>query len=143
MAVDVGLFDRLFKQKPIIEADDPVFGHITYKRGVWTFIPRRPTNGFMITVPAPETGPTQSQRSHFQKIRSELPKLEQRARDFMRSRVEQNVDVSSLSVYSIEIGDDDQSRRESFVLEMCDESAHIIHRVSFIGSEPQDYGFDC
>jgi hypothetical protein len=97
----------------------------------------------MISVAAPESGPTQSQRSHFQKISSELSKFEQRARDFMRSRVDQEVDVSSLSVYAVEIGNDDQSRRESFVLEMCDENAHIIHRVSFVGSEPQDYGFDC
>ncbi len=138
----MSFFDSLFKKKPIIAADDPVFGPITFEQGIWTFIPKPPTEGFMITVDAPETGPTQLQRDFFQKLCSRLPQFEPRARDFMRSRVDAGVDVSRLSVYSVGIGSDAESRRESFVLEMSDEEAIIIHRVSFAGSEPVDFGFD-
>jgi len=93
-------------------------------------------------VDALESGPSQLQRDFFQKVRTSLPDFEQRARDFMRSRVDPGVEVSSLSVYSVEIGSDDGSRQQRFVLEMCDAEAIVIHRVSFSGSEPVDYGYD-
>ena len=138
----MSLFGSLFKKKPVVAADDPVFGHITFEQGIWTFIPNPPTEGFMITVDAPESGPSQLQRDFFQKVRASLPDFEQRARDFMRSRVDAGVEVSSHSVYSVEIGSDDESRQQRFVLEMCDAEAIVIHRVSFSGSEPVDYGYD-
>jgi len=138
----MSIFGSLFKKKPVIAADDPVFGRITFEQGIWTFIPNPPTEGFMITVDALESGPSQLQRDFFQKVRTSLPDFEQRARDFMRSRVDPGVEVSSLSVYSVEIGSDDGSRQQRFVLEMCDAEAIVIHRVSFSGSEPVDYGYD-
>src|SRR5262245_15323018 len=97
----------------------------------------------MITVDAPESGPTQLQREFFQTIRARLSDYERRAREFMHSRVDPGMDVSRLSVYSVEIGSEDESRRQSFVLEIGAELANIIHRVSFTGSEPVDYGCDC
>lgn len=138
----MSIFRSLFKKKPSIEADDPVFGHITFERGIWTFIPSPPTEGFMINVDAPETGPSQLQRDFFQKIRSRLSDFGQLARDYMLSRVDEGVDLSHLSVYSVEIGSDDESRRESFVLEMSDDEAIVIHRVSFSGGTAVDYGYD-
>ena len=138
----MSLFGSLFKKKRVIAADDPVFGHITFERGIWTFIPNPPTEGFMITVDAPESGPSQLQRDFFQKIRTSLSDFERRARDFMRSRVDLGVEVSSLSVYSVEIGSDDESRQQRFVLEMSDTEAIVIHRVSFSGSEAVNYGYD-
>ena len=138
----MGIFHSLFQKKPVVAADDPLFGHITFEQGIWTFIPNPPTEGFMITVDAPESGPSQLQRDFFQKVRASLPDFEQRARDFMRSRVDAGVEVSSHSVYSVEIGSDDESRQQRFVLEMCDAEAIVIHRVSFSGSEPVDYGYD-
>src|SRR5262245_45757597 len=132
----------LFKKKPVIAADDPVFGHIALEHGIWTFIPNPPTEGFMITVDAPESGPSQLQRDFFQKVRASLTEFEQRARDFMRSRVESGVEVSRLSVYSVEIGSEEETRQQRFVLEMSDEEAIVIHRVSFSGSEAVDYGYD-
>ena len=128
----MSIFGSLFKKKPVIAADDPVFGHITFEQAIWTFIPNPPTEGFMITVDAPESGPSQLQRDFFQKVRASLPDFEQRARDCMRSRADAGVEVSSLSVYSVEIGCDDESRQQRFV----------FHRVSFSGSEPVDYGYD-
>jgi hypothetical protein len=135
-------FGSLFKKKPVVAADDPVFGRITFEQGIWTFIPNPPTEGFMITVDAPESGPSQLQRDFFQTIRASLSDFEQRARDFMRSRVDAGVEVSSLSVYSVEVGSDEESRQQRFVLEMCDAEAIVIHRVSFSGSEAVDYGYD-
>lgn len=138
----MSIFRSLFKKKKLIASDDAVFGHITFERGIWTFIPNPPADGFMITVDAPESGPSQLQRDFFQKVRARLSDFEQSARDYMQSRVDAGVDVSRLSVCSIEIASDAESQRESFVLEMCDVDAFIIHRVSFIGTEPVDYGFD-
>ena len=138
----MSLFDALFKKKPVVAADDPVFGHITCDQGIWTFIPNPPTEGFMITVDAPESGPSQLQRDLFQMVRASLSDFEQCARDFMRSRVDAGVEVSSLSLYAVEIGCDEESRQQRFVLEMCDAEAILIHRVSFSGIEPVDYGYD-
>ena len=136
------MFGDLFKKKPVIAAYDPAFGRITLEQGVWTSIPAPPTNGFMITVDAPESGPSQLQRDFFQKVRGSLSEYELRARDFMRSRVDAGVDVSRLSVYSVEVGSDVECQRGVFVLEMSDPDAIIIHRVSFTGDEPVGYGFD-
>jgi hypothetical protein len=138
----MSFLSSLFKKKPEIAADDPVFGHITHEQGVWTFVPNPPTGVFMITVAAPESGPSQLQRDFFQKLRASLSEFEQRARDFMRSRVESGVEVYRLSVYSIEIGSEEETRQERFVLEMSDEEAIVVHRVTFSGSEPADYGYD-
>ena len=138
----MSIFGSLFKKKPVIAADDPVFGHITFEQGIWTFTPNPPTEGFMITVDAPESGPSQLQRDFFQKVRASLPDLERRARDFMRSRVDPGIEGSSLSAYSVEVGSDDESRQQRFVLEMSDADAIVIHRVSFSSGEPVDYGYD-
>ena len=78
----------------------------------------------------------------FQKVRTSLPDFERRAREFMRSRVDPGIEVSSLSVYSVEVGSDDESRQQRFVLEMSDADAIVIHRVSFSSGEPVDYGYD-
>ena len=137
----MSIFDGLFKKKQV-ELDDPVFGHLTFDHGVWTSIPTPPTSGFMITVAAPEVGPTAEQRSFFQHIRSLLPDLQKQARDYMQSRVDQSVDVSRLSVYSVEIGSVEETGRREFVLELSDEDVIVIHRVSFRADEPVDYGFD-
>ena len=138
----MNIFGSLFKKKPVIAAEDPAFGRITLEQGVWTSIPAPPTNGFMITVDAPESGPSQLQRDFFQKVCATLSVFERRARAFMRSRVDAGVDVSRLSVYSVEVGSDAECQREIFVLEMSDADAIIIHRVSFTGAEPVSYGFD-
>jgi hypothetical protein len=138
----MSILDRLFKMKPSIELDDPVFRHITLDRGIWTFIPNPPTEGFMITVDAPDTGPTPEQRELFQQIRSQLGEFEQRARDYMRTRVDDGIDVSKLSTYSVAIGSVEDTGRREFVLELSDSDAIIIHCVAFRADEAVDYGFD-
>ncbi len=138
----MGLFSNLFKKMPAIERQDAVFGSITYDQGIWTFLPKQPGGWFMIGVDAPESGPSDQQRSLFSRVRSELPDYERRARDFMRPQVERSVDVSRLSTYSVQIGNDEETKEEQFVLELSDHDASIIHRVSFKSGQPIDYGFD-
>src|SRR4051794_23581240 len=114
----MSIFDHLFGKKSAIALDDPVFGPITFDHCIWTFIPNPPTDGFMITIDAPETGPTTEQRAFFQEVRSQLTDYEQRARDYMRSRVDGGVDVSLLSTYSVDIGSAEETARRQFVLEL-------------------------
>jgi hypothetical protein len=135
----MSISDWLFKKKPAVELDDPVFGHLTFEQDIWANLP---SADFMITIDAPETGPTAEQREFFQRVRSRLSDFEQRAREYMRPRVDQTVDVFQLSVYSVEIGNDEQTGRREFVLELSDEDANVIHRVSFRADEATDYGFD-
>jgi hypothetical protein len=137
----MGIFGRLFKKKPEIELDDPVFGHLAFDQGIWTFIPCA-DEGLMVTVAAPGTGPTAGQRDLFQRIRARLADFERRARDYMRSRVDETVDVARLSVYSVEIGSAEETGRREFVLELSDADAFVIHRVSFRGDEAVGYTFD-
>lgn len=125
-----------------MKLDDPVFGRIAFDQGIWTFIPSLLTVGFMVTIDAPETGPTTEQRALFQEIRSILMRFEERARDYMRPRVEMGLDVSRLSTYSIGIGNVEETAHQEFVLELSDSEAIVIHRVAFRTGEPVDYGFD-
>jgi hypothetical protein len=138
----MGLFNHLFKKKPQVELQDPVFGLIRYERGIWTFLPTQPEDGFMIGVDAPEAGPSEQQRAFFGQLRSELSVYERRARDYMVSRVEPSVVVSNLSTYSVQIDEDAATQRGEFTLEMSDDDAFIVHRVSFRAGQPIDYGFD-
>ncbi len=96
----------------------------------------------MITINAPETGPAQEQRIFFQHVRSHLGEFEQRAKEYMRSRVAGGVNVKQLATYSVEIGNEADIARREFVLELSDPDAIIIHRVTFRGDETVDYGFD-
>jgi hypothetical protein len=138
----MNLFGNYFKKKPPLDVRDPVFGRLNFSEGLWSLVPPTPGAEFMITVDAPETGPTDRQRAFFHNIRSSLSEFECRARNFMRSRVDESVDVSRVSVYSIEIGSDDETERQQFVLELSDSDALVVHRVLFRWGEPVDYGCD-
>ena len=138
----MGIFANLFKKKPVIELRDPVFGLLTYDQGIWTFLPTKPEGGFMIGVDAPEAGPTERQRAFFNQVRSELADYERRARDYLTPRVEPSVTVSRLSTYSVQIGDDVATQRGEFVLELSDDDAFAVHRVSFSEGQPFEYGCD-
>jgi hypothetical protein len=60
----------------------------------------------------------------------------------MRSRVDGGVDVASVSVYCVELGGAEESKRGQFVLELSDSEEDLIHRVSFRGGQAVDYGCD-
>ncbi len=138
----MGFLGNLLKKKPLPRLSDPVFGPLVHDQGFWTFVPENPGDGFMILVEAPEAGPTAAQRAFFLDIRSRLADLEQRARDFLRSHAEKTIDPSRLSVYAVEIGGGEETKRQEFVLELSDNDAFVIHRVSFRAGEPVDHGTD-
>jgi hypothetical protein len=138
----MSIFGNLFKRKPALVVKDPAFGPLTHDQGIWTFTPKRPGPGFMITIAAPQTGPTPEQRDFFERVRPKLADLHLRARDFIRSRADEPVNLSRLSLYSVETGDEEETKRREFVLELSDEDAIVNHRVSFRADEPVDYGFD-
>ena len=126
----------------MLELQDPVFGSLNYAQGIWTFLPKEPTDGVLIGVYAPEAGPSGQQRSLFSRVRAELPQFESLARDYIASCAEPSVPVDQLSTYSVQIGDDDATQREEFVLELSDEDAYVVHRVSFKAGRPVNCGFD-
>jgi hypothetical protein len=125
-----------------MEIHDPIFGRLTYENGLWAFIPKEVVDGFMISIDAPETGPSAAQRDYFLDISSRLSKFEQLGRDFIDSHSEFTGDVACLSTYSIEVGTDLDCQRQRFVLEMSDNDAAVIHRVTFFDGEPLEYWLD-
>jgi hypothetical protein len=138
----MSFFSKPFKKKARVELHDPVLGPLTFSDGIWAFIPKMPDEKVMVTVVALETGPTDQQRNLFKSVRSNLSEFEDRARNFLRSRVDQCVDVARLSIYSIEIGDEAETAHQQFVLELSDDDAVVVHRVVFRGGEAIDYGLD-
>ena len=116
---------------------DSVLGTITYSDGAWVS-----TEEYMVIVVAPESGPTQIQRDFFENIRTHLPGFERRACAYIGSLGDSNADTAQLSVYSVEIGSEDDCRRERFVLELSDVEANYIHRVGFAGEDVVEYAVD-
>ena len=136
----MSIFDRIFKRKAVVSLDDPAFGQLTFDHGVWCHNP--PGEDFMISVVAPESGPTEDQRECFRRIRAELAGFEERARTFIRTETNEGIDVSILSTYAVVIGDDEETKEGRFTLEMSDPNAWVIHRVEFCGDRPLLYGYD-
>jgi hypothetical protein len=133
---------RVFGNQHPSKIDDPVFGLIIHKRNIWSHIPDAETDGFMVTIDAPITGPSDMQREHFQKIQSALVTLRQQSLAFIKMKARKSVDARGLSIYSVGVGDDEDCQKERFVLEFSEENADLIHRVSFDGGQPKEYGFD-
>ena len=76
------------------------------------------------------------------KFSSNLSEFERRARAYIELQDKLPVEVGGLSTYAVEIWGDDEVRRGRFALEMSDNEAEIIHRVTFSGDEPIEYNFD-
>ena len=138
----MGLFDKLFGRKDAPSLSDSVFGHVAYDDGIWTHVPKRPEGGFMITVAAPQSGPSDAQRVFFAHVLQALPALEQQAKDFIGLKAEDDTDVERLSIYSLEIGTEVEVQSERFVMELSDADAIVIHRVSFESGTPIHYTHD-
>lgn len=126
----------------MIELKDPVFGAITYEQGVWTFLPKKLEDGYMIGIVAEEAGPSAQQRDLFTRLRSNLNDYERRANEYMASHEDCSANISQLRIYSVQIHDDAATRCGEFTLEFSDEDAFVIHRVLFRCEQPVEYGFD-
>ncbi|MCC5848811.1 MAG: hypothetical protein JJU29_12035 [Verrucomicrobia bacterium] len=138
----MNIFLHFFKRKKIHTLKDPVFGPLTFENKVWVFLPNSEFREFMITVDAPQEGPSHEQRDFFQRISLHLPEYETKAREYIKSRAEPHPEVDALSIYSVEIENVALTSREEFVLELADAEATEIHRVSFRRGECIDYGVD-
>jgi hypothetical protein len=138
----MSLFGKLFGKKEVPRICDPVFGQLTYERGTWSYVPKRPEAGFVVTVCAPESGPSSSQRVFFQHLGPALSALEDKARDFIRLHTKDEVDVSRLSIYALEVGTDAEIQADRFVMELSDADEIVIHRVSFESGKPTHYTYD-
>lgn len=138
----MGLIRRLFGKRQSQTRDDPDFGSITYHCGIWTHVPDREDLGYMVTICASESGPSDKQRALFRDIRAKLTQLERAAKDFINSEARGELDAAALSVYSLEIGADDDVAADRFVLELSDADQDLIHRVSFHAGQPVAYTCD-
>lgn len=138
----MSIFNRLFRKTAGLSLDDPVFGKMTFDHGIWSHTPSSSGEEFMITVVAPEAGPTEGQRTFYRGIRARLADFEERARNFIREESAEGVDVSILSTHAVEIGDQSETEDGRFTLEMSDPNAWVVHRVEFCGDRPLLYGFD-
>ena len=64
----VSAFEKWLRMRRVMEIQDPIFGRLRYQRGLWVFIPNAGDGGFMISVAAPSTGPSEGQRDFFTQI---------------------------------------------------------------------------
>lgn len=136
------IFKKLFGRSSDPSIDDPVFGRMMYRSGIWTALPQASADAVLVTVDAPAAGPSQQQREMFLRVERGLQDLAQQARDYVRRQSEQGPDVGELRLYSIEIGADDDVEAERFVLELSDTNEIVIHRVSFAFGRPVHYTYD-
>jgi hypothetical protein len=133
---------RMFRKQEARRCEDPVFGLITHSTGIWEHLPKRVADDFMITIEAPESGPSDLQRECFQKLRPEISNLERQARRFITTEAAEDVDADTLSVYSVELGTDAVCMNDCFVMELADTDQIVIHRVSFQSGRPTRYTYD-
>lgn len=138
----MGLLTRFLRGKHTPIRDDPDFGPITYHRGIWTHVPDREDFGYMISVCASKAGPSDNQRAFLRNTRDKLAQLELAAKEFINSETRGEVDAAALSVYSLEIGDDEDVAADRFVLELSDADQNLIHRVTFHARQPFAYTCD-
>lgn len=142
--LNLGLNMRLFRKprRQRSEFQDPVFGKIVFEHGVWSSVPRAGSNEFMLTIVAPVTGPSEQHRQLGNKLLCNLAALKNAALEFMKSRGFSSSYLSSLAIYSVEVGTGEDLLNEAFTLELSDDSATIIHRVSFRLGHPVTYECD-
>ncbi|MCZ7649083.1 MAG: hypothetical protein M5U26_28155 [Planctomycetota bacterium] len=140
----MGIFDFLFKKKPVIRLEDPVFGALEYDSYIWCTVIKPDNEKYepFVTIDAGEEGPSDRQRQLYMEIQERLPEYLERGRAHTKAHAYMPVEASELNVYSFAIGDSEETARQEFVLELTDEDAAFIHRVTFRGTEPVDYGCD-
>jgi len=135
----MNFLERIFGGKPKA-IEDTVFGRMEFDHGVWTRIPTEEKN-FMVVVVASKVGPVESQRAFYKKLSASLEETVASARRFVQASAS-SVDVTSLLLYSVEIGPDEEIACDAFVVELSGEKQSPIHRVEFIGGKPSVYGCD-
>ena len=96
----------------------------------------------MITIYAPKSGPTELQKDFYKRIETNLRILEDRAKEFLLNHNVRGGDVSAFKIYSIEIGDEEEIRKNMYVIEFSDEDANEIYRIQFKKDLPASLAVD-
>ena len=135
---------NLFRRKPKTTLDDPVFGMIEFNSyhgiGMWSHIPAD-SECYMILVEAPKNGPSQLQRDFYSGLRDNLNAIESECKAFIATQGPPP-NLLSMTIYSVEIGSEEEIERKQFVIELSDRKANEIYRVEFRNGKPAYYGVD-
>ena len=141
----MSILGKLFKKNAKPAADDPAFGRIEYcpRYGIdmWCHIPSVPGD-HMIIVDAPLNGPTQSQREFYSALHTCLALREAECKAFIAKQGDPPDNLSSMTIYSVEVGSEAEITSGQFVIELSDRDASQIHRVEFKNGRPAVYGVD-
>jgi hypothetical protein len=129
------------KRHPPKNLDDPVFGSIEFRDGLWSSVPTRDLH-HMIGIVASETGPTRHQREFYIALRNDLAVREAECKAFIARQTGRPSNLSEMSVYAVEIGTETDLIAGQFVIELSDREANEIHRVEFKHGRPESYGVD-
>ena len=139
------MFRKLFRKPSQPKRDDPVFGPIEFAsdHGVdmWIHSPSG-VDDHMIVLFAPASGPTQGQRDLYRSLRDRFPKLEAACQEFIGQQEDAPENVSTLKIYAVEIGSDEEIAQGRFTIELTDAEADEINRVEFVKGTPAVYGVD-
>ena len=135
----------MFRKKQLVELDDPVFGHLAFEpmHGIdmWCHLPSG-VGDHMVLVVAPLTGPTQAQRDFYTSLRDELPSRESECKMIIAAQESPPPNLADMTIYSVEIGPEEELDAQQFVIELSDSDANEIHRVEFRNGRPETYGID-
>jgi hypothetical protein len=132
----------IFGKRIVLRMQDPEFGTIKFERWCWASTKLPGANEFAVSVEAPESGPSELQRQFYRDLRADLAKYKERGLVYVKARTHIPVDVTQLHIYSIQIGTEEECRKEKFVIEFADDDAHYIHVVWFEAGQPYEYGCD-
>jgi hypothetical protein len=136
---------KLFKKPGNPTLDDSVFGQIeftsTHGVDMWCHVPSE-SSGHMILIDAPLAGPTAAQRTFYSRLCAGLADRAAECKAFIALQRSPPKNISGMTVYSVEIGPDNEIASGKFVIELSDADAIEIHRVEFKGGKPETYGVD-
>lgn len=133
---------KLFSRSQQLRLSDDVFGEIICEHGLWVALPFDRESGPMLIIDAGPNGPSELQRRFFCDLQQRLPSLCATSADYIREQ-QPGYDSCSFDLYSVEILNEIELNRDSFVLEFTsDSAASIIHRVEFESGRPASYGED-
>ena len=122
-----------------------MFGQIKFssRHGIdmWCHLPNE-TAGHMIIVNASANGPSQAQRDFYSKLQVCLPQREAECKAFISRHKAPPENLSTMTIYSVEIGREEEVATGRLVIELSDAEANEIHRVEFVDGQPKNYTVD-
>jgi hypothetical protein len=135
----------IFRRKRVAQITDPVFGALEFDPAhgidMWCHLPSDESD-HMVLVVAPSTGPAQGQRQFYASLRNRMRSLESECKSFIATQPSPPPNLSDITVYSVEIGPEEELSARQFVIELSDEDADQVHRVEFRNGRPDTYAMD-